>query len=216
MHSLLAHLTWLATSPWQLLHCAQKTNMPLDLAPWCPVSPHYIAATTEWGGTTPQSLRSSHCNYTLWKSNSVSAGTEKGSGYATHRGEVLGILTRNEVFREGLYHKALQVTNLLLKKEHLWSRTSVLQRHLLAVFECMLKRASQWLQAASFGGEKKDKPCPYSSLGSWDPSLPTKHLPKSWPEGSSEAAFKSKQLSVKALSISTLWRKQRIYCVVWI
>lgn len=45
---------------------------------------------------------------------------------------------------------------------------------------------------------------PLFLVGSWDPSLPTKHLPKSWPEGSSEAAFKSKQLSVKTLSISTL------------
>lgn len=89
-------------------------------------------------------------------------------------------------------------------KTKLWSRTSVLQRYLLAVFEHTLKHASQWLQAASFGKEKAAKPCPYSPLGSWDPSLPTKHLPKSWPEGSSEAAFKSKQLGVKALSISTL------------
>lgn len=62
----------------------------------------------------------------------------------------------------------------------------------------------------------KATPWPYFSLGSWDPSLPTKHLPKSWPEGSSEAVFKSKQLTVKALSISTLWRKQRIYCVIWV
>ena len=118
MHSLLAHLTWLSMSPWQLLHRAQKTNKPLDLAPWSSVSPHYPIATTEWRGTTPQSLHSSHCNYTLWKSNSVSMGTEKGSSSATHWGEVLGVLTRNEVFREALYHKALQVTNLSLPKQN--------------------------------------------------------------------------------------------------
>lgn len=112
MYSLLAHLTWFSMSLWQLLHCVQKTNKPLDLAPWTPVSPHYPTVTTEWRLTTPQSLHSSHCNYTLWKSNSVSIGTEKGSSYATCWGEVLGVLTRNEVFREALYHKTLQATNL--------------------------------------------------------------------------------------------------------
>lgn len=74
----------------------------------------------------------------------------------------------------------------------------------LSCIEHTLKHTSQWLQEDTFGREKKAKPCPYSSQGSWDPSVPTKHLPESWPEGSSEAAFKSKQLSVKALCISTL------------
>lgn len=69
MHSLLAYLTWLSVSSWQLLHSTQKTNKPLDLVSWSPVLPHSPTAITEWRETTPQSLCFSHCNHTLWKNN---------------------------------------------------------------------------------------------------------------------------------------------------
>lgn len=114
-----------------------------------------------------------------------------------------GVLAGKEAFRKALYHKALQTINYHSPNKTLEQDFSRVEASLCCA-ERTLKHASQWLQAETFGREKKAKPCPYSSWGSWDPSLPTKHLPESWPEGSSEAAFKSKQLSVKALCISTL------------
>lgn len=70
----------------------KKTNTPLDLAPWCPLSPRYPTATMEWRANTPSSLHISHWNSTLWESDSVAAGTEKGSDYMSHSGKGL---TRN-------------------------------------------------------------------------------------------------------------------------